>query len=368
MLHHFIRASVVVLMLCPGVSADEKAKMLDSLLKARQETLKRLLEVKIEVLKEDRCFPPSLVDTSRHLRDAQLVRIINPADRLAAHERYVKHMREHEKVEQLKFEAGRIAIVNLAEAKRLRVEAELAQVRERLMHKAGAEDLARERILHDERREALRTIVKARLAEYEAGRGTFVIFLEVSRQLLDAELELASKRAERLALYERHLKLVEKCAEVNEALFKAGRLSLPDYASGKAGYLADEIRHLREKAGDKPMADEAARIRKLLSERRDTLREAVKARQEEFEAGKADAYCLLDASHLLLQAELELLEKAEERLAAHQAHRERMRVCERKEEALYKAGRRPLSEVLQSRAARLDAEIGLVRAGGKVGN
>lgn len=368
MIHHVLRVGTFVLMLCPGVFADEKVKTLDSLLRARQETLKELLQVWVEAAQLPRCgFPPPWAEISRRLRDAELARTINPADRLAAHERHVKFAREQEALAKAKYEAGRIAITNLAEARWQRAEAELSQVRERLLHKAGAEDLGRERALHNERREALRTMVKARLAEYEAGRGTFVIFLEVSRQLLDAELELTSKQAERLALHERHLKLVEKCAEIDEARFKAGSLPLADYAPGRAGHLMDRIRHLREKAGDKPTPEDTAGIRKLLAERRDTLRAEVKARQEEFEAIKGITEHLLDASQLLLQAELELAQQAEERLTAHLAHHKRTRACEQLEAIRYNAGRRALSEVLLCRAARLDAEIGLVRAGGKIG-
>jgi hypothetical protein len=112
---------------------------------------------------------------------------------------------------------------------------------------------------------------------------------------------------------------------------------------------------------------DSAEVKKLLRERRDVLTQAVAARGMEYELGArlTSGTDLGGLSRELLGAELELARRPGERVAAHQAHFSRMRMMENLARGHYNAGLIPLTDYMRARAARLEAEAGLRRAGGK---
>ena len=114
------------------------------------------------------------------------------------------------------------------------------------------------------------------------------------------------------------------------------------------------------KAGDSP------RVKALLKERRDELRQAFKARTKEHLAGRVATDALMEVSRLLVQAELEAAEKPADRVAALQAHLDVARDVEKLVKARHDAGRCPVTDLHLARAARMEVEIALLRAGGKV--
>jgi outer membrane protein TolC len=113
--------------------------------------------------------------------------------------------------------------------------------------------------------------------------------------------------------------------------------------------------------------DEAtrAKIRKLQLERRDVLQKAVQSREQEYQAGRATLDDLLKLSRRLLGAELELAATARQRLEAHAAHLKRAKEAEKLTATRYEAGRASFVDHSLSRAARLQAEVGWLKAGGK---
>jgi hypothetical protein len=108
-----------------------------------------------------------------------------------------------------------------------------------------------------------------------------------------------------------------------------------------------------------------AKVRKLMVKRRDALKKQVTARTQEFEAGRGTLDILLGAWERLLKAELELADKQAQRVAAHKAHLDAVKKIAALTEAGYDAGRVKEADRQQALAARLDAEIGWLRAGGK---
>src|SRR5436190_759016 len=92
-------------------------------------------------------------------------------------------------------------------------------------------------------------------------------------------------------------------------------------------------------AGPKLSKAALARIKQLQLERRDALKKAVKAREQEFLAGRGTLHALLKLTQQLLQAELEVATKAEQRVAAHAAYLELAKQVEKMTEAAFKAGR-----------------------------
>jgi RNA polymerase sigma factor (sigma-70 family) len=117
----------------------------------------------------------------------------------------------------------------------------------------------------------------------------------------------------------------------------------------------------------KDKADAATRekIRKLQVERREALKQAEEARLQEFLAGRGTLDLLLKISRLLLQAELDLAATAQQRIAAHAAHLKVAKEVDQFCEQRYHAGRMTPADFFQARAARLEAEIGWLKAGGK---
>jgi RNA polymerase sigma factor (sigma-70 family) len=108
-----------------------------------------------------------------------------------------------------------------------------------------------------------------------------------------------------------------------------------------------------------------AKIRKLQIEHRDVLKKAVETRQQEYLAGRGTLDILLKMARRLLGAELDLATTAQQRLTAHTAYLELMKEVDKFTEARYDAGRATEADYLQARAARLEAEIGWLKAGGK---
>jgi RNA polymerase sigma-70 factor (ECF subfamily) len=113
-----------------------------------------------------------------------------------------------------------------------------------------------------------------------------------------------------------------------------------------------------------PQADGPG-IKALLKERQEVLKKEVLARTQEYEAGRGYLASLLAASRELLKAELELATNREERVAAYERHFDAMRKFDQMVKEGYEAGRIKAADHYEMRSARLEAEIGLLRAGGK---
>ena len=114
-----------------------------------------------------------------------------------------------------------------------------------------------------------------------------------------------------------------------------------------------------------PEKKDSPEVKALLKERRDVLTKAVEARSQEYEAGRGTQAALLEVSRELLKVKLELATKPAERVAAHEEHFNAMRKWEELVKEGYEAGRIKAADYFEMRAARLGAEIGLRRAGGK---
>jgi outer membrane protein TolC len=106
------------------------------------------------------------------------------------------------------------------------------------------------------------------------------------------------------------------------------------------------------------------KIHKLQVERRDALKRAAECRWSEFEAGRGMLETLLEVSRRLLKAELELATTKEQRIAAHADLLKVARQIDEITTARYEAGRVKEADHQEARAARLEAEIGWLKAGG----
>jgi RNA polymerase sigma factor (sigma-70 family) len=123
--------------------------------------------------------------------------------------------------------------------------------------KLGAATLAKIRKLQLERRNALKKAVEAWEQEFRAGRRTLADVVKTSRQLLDAELELATTARQRIKAHAEHLRLMKEADKVTAAGYAAGQVRASDYFRARAARLKAEINWL--KAGGK---DETGKDRK----------------------------------------------------------------------------------------------------------
>jgi hypothetical protein len=98
----------------------------------------------------------------------------------------------------------------------------------------------------------LKELLKARLEvaqegmrvaekELQAGRASVKDTFVWSRRLLEAQLAVSEKKAERVAAHEAYLQRAKAVEEMAKALFDAGRVTVKDYLEAKFDRLEAEI-------------------------------------------------------------------------------------------------------------------------------
>ncbi len=119
----------------------------------------------------------------------------------------------------------------------------------------GKQENKRLKELLKQRRERAEKQLTIRYDLYRAGANepgtgtpvTLTLLIAASKCLLRSELELSEKKADRLAAYERHLKLSKKFADITEAQYKVGRVGEAALAQAQYEHLDAEIALEREK-------------------------------------------------------------------------------------------------------------------------
>jgi hypothetical protein len=122
-------------------------------------------------------------------------------------------------------------------------------------------------------------------------------------------------------------------------------------------------------APGKVVADEGepAKVKALLKERLEVLREMEKALKNSYESfGTVPLERVLQASRKVIQAELELAETAAERVALREKAVAIAKEIEKILKTRHDAGTVPIYEYLEAKAARLEAEIALERERAKL--
>jgi hypothetical protein len=194
-------------------------------------------------------------------------------------------------------------------------------------------DQRRQTALQEKLRDALREEVKARREAMVQFWDPLVV--EAAWLLLQTELTLADKPGDRVALYESHVKFLAEMEKEKRRLFAKihapfeGKVKTPPCPGLTAERLRAQIALLREQAGRRPSAEQAAEIRKRLVERRDELRAQRKEQTawSDYLRSRATADrqsaldgCSEELRRDLLDAELELTDDPDERLALVRAY------------------------------------------------
>jgi WD40 repeat protein len=299
---------------------------------------------------------------SEELLRAELALAAGPAERLAAHERYLKSMRAVREDALSRSAAGTKdftpADVCAADGAALRAEVALL----RSAQVPGDPPSPEIRSLLKMWREVL--LEEVAILELRARGGVLVMadVLETrSASILEADLVLATKPAERLAAYEAHLARLREAEDLIRERVEAGvRAYRPaDLLGAKAARLEAEVL-LAQAAGPSP--ERAAKIRALRKQEVEALRQQGEILEPRARNGLGDSprFCW----HQLLQAELALAEKPADCVAACQAYRDRLVEWERFTREMVEQGIRSFTPgvAFKARAARLEADVHLLKA------
>lgn len=105
-----------------------------------------------------------------------------------------------------------------------------------------------------------------------------------------------------------------------------------------------------------------ARIRELMMQKRDVLQQRIAALEQFYKNGQVTHADVLNAKIELLTAELDLAANKNERLGVLESQLQLFRRLEKVAQAQFLTGEALHTEVLQAKAARIDAEIALLLA------
>ena len=119
-----------------------------------------------------------------------------------------------------------------------------------------------------------------------------------------------------------------------------------------------------------PVLDKAtaAEVRKLQEQRRDLLRQALEVRVRLYQAARAELGGVIETSERLLAAEVDLAATNAERIGAHERHLKMARTLVEVAKARHDSGRGHAADLYDAQASSLQAQIGLLKAGGRPKN
>jgi hypothetical protein len=346
---------LTVALAVPGVSQppDPEAlrKRLADLLTERAAELRKEVAARTTEYKDGRGTLDILLEANRNLGWAELELTDDPKQRAAAHERLIQAMRDIEAVNKGRFEAGRISAKDYKQTQAERALAEINFIQEQLQGGGTDKNKLIDRVgeLRRERLAALQAELDGRVNEYRAGRGTLDLTLVTYRNVGQAELDLAADPRQRRQAQDRLLRALQEIEDLNQRRFDGGRIPIQDLLQTRAARLEAEI----AVGGDRV----AQQRQELVTVRR----QEVEARMEDFRAGRGTLDILLDAQLGLARAELALTDDVRRQVAIQERAVKVLRDVEEFGRTRFEAGQWPVQDFIQSRAARMTAEIDLVR-------
>jgi hypothetical protein len=232
------------------------------------------------------------------------------------------------------------------------------------------------------RQEAAREALTERMKEFLDGRGSLIILLKACQQAGDAERALSKDQtalAKSWASEWSYLMLMEL---VNRARYEAGKITAADFfetryerldaerrwpdksrltgvLSHPAGVREDEVSGMRDLAKARFAA--ARRPELVAGDQLESVQEMMHDRLQEFISGRGTLDLFLDCSRYLLTVELALSRDKADRLKALQRHWGQMYEAEKVNQGRYEAGKINIADFLDTKRARLEAEIALQR-------
>jgi hypothetical protein len=118
----------------------------------------------------------------------------------------------------------------------------------------------------------------------------------------------------------------------------------------------------RAAAGPATQPASPDRVRELMTQRRDLLRQIVQSSEIRFQKGQGSAEELAEDVVAAFRAELDLAASQGERIRLHEQIVEKMRELESRAEKMWQNGRIVETAAMRARARRMEAEIALEQA------
>lgn len=101
-----------------------------------------------------------------------------------------------------------------------------------------------------QRRDTLQQLVEVVTEEYRIGTKSFNSVVQAKDRLIDAELELADSRQERLALLQQQVEMFEAFSAMTDERFALGQVPQSDRLAVRAAFLDAKIKLARERERD----------------------------------------------------------------------------------------------------------------------
>jgi hypothetical protein len=353
---------------------------LQKLLQARVEAAKSYLDIQLKLydLGHPRMSPSldSIFDVQRPLALAEFEATNNKADQVKALERYFAGQKEHERINQERYKNEAISIQDLNYAKYYRLEAELWLERA----KAGSNNIVRPantesricRELLKERMKVAKAEMTGRIELFKRAlidERMLTDLISPSQRLLLTELQASENEADQLEALKAHLQRMKTIEEINQGALDAGRITKEMLLESKYFRLDGAIRLEQHKA--KPHKKDTtpaennnntdSKLPELIQARLEVAKAAADGFLKRYQEGSAPIGVFLDSSRRLLIAEVEATPDKTKQSAALQAHLERTKKAEEIGLDRFKAGTAALTDSLQAKYHRLNAEIWLER-------
>ena len=154
-------------------------------------------------------------------------------------------------------------------------------------------------------------------------------------------------------------KMVDLLTEEQKRIWEERQAELkPEIDAAMAAAVAKEKEAV---AKEKVTAKLLTEMKALQKDRRDTLAELAKAGEQRFHNGQATLASAMQASYRQFDAALEFASTKEERVASYESLIENLRQLEKDAESIHRDKAGPTDDVLEAKAARLKAEIDLLK-------
>jgi hypothetical protein len=221
--------------------------------------------------------------------------------------------------------------------------------------------------LRQERIKTLQQHLQVLASVHREGRVDLDRLLTAQAALLDAKLDASEAPAERVKDLDAHCAVLKGALDIAESRFEAGVIQEAEVVQARAAYVRSQIRLLREQTPPtgQPNApgkeEHAARVQQLQQELIKILQRAVEILSRQTEQGVCDTGRVTDAQAALTAAQLDAPHSKAERIALLTKQRADAEAFHALVQARFEVGAVHGIDVIQSRAASLEAQLRLIQ-------
>jgi hypothetical protein len=344
------------------------------------EKLKKLLRERLDAAQKlYEAIPPGTLYTGagpdrgpisepgRRLLTAELDVAQKHEERVAACDKNLERADAWKKLADAQRDKGQIDEADLQQWNCCRLEAEILLEREKARQeepKPSARDDEKLNKLLGDRLKAARIVYDEREKQYSSGKTTLDLLREAGQLLVTAQLDASEKKEDRVAACKQNVERLTRFKGIADARLKAGPIQFREVSQWEYYRLDAEILLERERAGGqgpKPPTVDDGQLKKLLEARVEAAQKVFDGELMAFQASKSTSAGLYKAGRQLLTAQLDFMEKQEDRVAACEQNLERAAARKKMADEQHEKGFIGDEELLRAQCDRLEAEILLER-------